>query len=311
MYCSYSHTYHSGTTDTVYITIISAPFAIQSNFSVQLTNLAPNMPQYSKLLSWNAAQSEDVILPLFPGQIWSVDFLALVGGHHLQYHWNQYINGVDYPIGFTTPYIQSTFNPTLNGSSYQLTVSNPAGFISLPRLITILAIPTPINMPTDIYAITGDEIHLKVEFYPETTPSIFFWELNEKQISINITDFNIIAHLELDQARLTLVATNLAGTTRTFITIHVEMSSWIIVAIIGSASTLIIIIVLAALIYKGVLRFPKKENLTECEVTPYPVPKVEVSTEATCESGQSFDFGNADSNTVGIPLDDADKGGDQ
>jgi hypothetical protein len=78
------------------------------------------------------------------------------------------------------------------------------------------------------------------------------------------------------------------------------MSLRIIVAIIGSASTLIIIIVLAALIYKGVLRFPKKENLTEYEVTPYPVPKVQVSPEATHESGQSFDFGNTDSNTIGI-----------
>jgi hypothetical protein len=313
VYCQieYQHVWNGYVrkTDTVYAVIMSAPFAIRSNYTVHFTtDLAPNTAQYSKQHAWNAGISEDVILRLFPGQIWSVDFSTLVGGHQLQYRWQLFAKGVESPSGFSTAYIQATFNTALNGSTYQLTVSNPAGFVLLPRIIAILAIPEPIDMPTDIYVVAGEEVQLQARFHPETTPSILYWELNGEQISVNSTNFNMKAGLDLDQAQLTLVATNLAGTSRTAVTLHVQgnvqISPWVLVAIGGGAFALVVIGVLALLIYKGTIKFPKKESLPKYEMTP--APNIDGSTEGPSEAGQ-FDFGNDSSDTVGIPLDDEDQ----
>jgi hypothetical protein len=120
VYCQieYQHVWNGyvRNTDTVYAVIMSAPFAVRSNYTVHFTtDLAPNTAQYSKQHAWNAGISEDVILRLFPGQIWSVDFSTLVGGHQLQYRWQLFATGVESPSGFSTAYIQATFNTALNG----------------------------------------------------------------------------------------------------------------------------------------------------------------------------------------------------
>jgi hypothetical protein len=165
-------------------------------------------------------------------------------------------------------------------------------------------------MPTDIYVVAGEEVQLQARFHPETTPSLLYWELNSEQISVNSTNFNMIAGLDLDQAQLTLVATNLAGTSRTAVTLHVQghvrqqISPWVFVAIGGGGFALVVIGVLALLIYKGTIKFPKKESLPKYEMTP--APNIDGSTEGPSEAGQ-FDFGNGSSNTVGIPLDDEDQ----
>jgi hypothetical protein len=131
-------------------------------------------------------------------------------------------------------------------------------------------------------------------------PQLITWKLNGKSVPeyFNMTTFRQQATSDIDEANITMRAAGFNGaeswSLEATTTIHIITPRWVIATIvIGSA--LVIAVVLFVLYRKGVCQMPawlgqpKSKNKTQYNFS---------------EAGQTFDFGNDASNTVGITLDD-------
>lgn len=145
----------------------------------------------------------------------------------------------------------------------------------------------------------GGDIVINATFSSGTEPTLITWKLNGKSVPefYNMTTFMQTATTDIDEANVTMRAIGFNGvqwSLEATTTIHIYTPRWLIATIVvGSA--LLIAVVLFVLYRKGVCQMPAWLGQTKSNnKTQY----------AFSEGGQTFDFGNGASNTVGITLDD-------
>jgi hypothetical protein len=237
-----------GNSTVAYATIATPP---QSTYAPLAINIAGSTE--SDVRQWNS--DEDIELRLFLAEVWSVNLTNHFWGHNLTYKWTQ--NGHDIITPFTfinNGAIQSVFDST-NESVFQLTVTNRLGSICSPKIVVKANVPELIDFPEDIYAFEGDYIDISAKFI-STRMLTVQWQLDSGNLEGQVNSYiRFKAKLEMDQAFLTIVANNPAGSTHKTAVIHVYIPRWAIaLAAIGSVgvATAIIVYVL------------RRKNIVKC-----------------------------------------------
>ncbi len=157
--------------------------------------------------------------------------------------------------------------------------------------------PQLINFPEKIYVHSNGDVEINATFTGGAVAQLISWQLNGKNLPdfYNKTEFRLQATHDMDEANVTIFASGYNGVEWSITattTVHIYTPRWLIATIvIGSA--LIIAIVMFILYRKGVCQMPAWLGQTKS-----------MGQYAQAEAGQSFDFGNSSSDTVGITLDD-------